>query len=199
MPEKCHHHPEKNAIATCHYCDRSFCDECLVHNRKAKYYRCKDEQNCLSYQESQFADNAYLQDHKTLLKNLDTDLHRLVEIMERMGEIGAIFEREGVEPSSQSESEAIQYIEDSISKLRIPGCFAYHLAQEGRSLLRVLALSCALGRQSSGNRSEKLDSILRYIDEIEPGLSKAAHDMEPYISKNPTETLVSLIAERRET
>jgi hypothetical protein len=198
MTDRCYRHPERNVVTTCHYCGRHLCDECIVHNKKGKYYSCKDTQDCLAFQDSQSGSgDAHMEDHKTLLKDLDKDLHRLVEIMERMGEIGAIFEQANAKTSPQSKSDALLHIEDSVNKVRIPGFFAYHLAQEGLSLVHVLAISCAIGKQSCGGSSEKLDGILKYIDEVEPGLRKAAHDMEPYISKNPIEALASRIAERR--
>lgn len=197
MTEKCYHHPERNVVATCRYCGRYLCDECLVHNKKAKYYSCKDTQDCLTCQESQSTGgDAYMQDHEAVLKNLDKDLHRLVEIMERMGEIGAIFEREGAKASPQSDSDALLYINDSVNKVRILGFFAYHLAQEGLSLLHVLAVSCAIGKQSCGGSSERFDGILKHIDEVEPVLRQAAYDMESYTSMNPIEALASRFAEK---
>lgn len=197
MTEKCHDHPERNAVATCRYCGRYLCDECLVHNKKAKYYSCKDTQDCLTCQDSQSAGgDVYMQDRKALLKNLDKDLQRLVEIMERMGEIGAIFEREGAIASPQSDSDALLYINDSVNKVRIPGFFAYHLAQEGLSLLHVLALSCAIGKESCGDSPERFDGILKHIDEVGPVLRQTAYDMEPYTAANPVEALASRFVEK---
>lgn len=198
MTDRCYRHPQRNVVATCRYCGRHLCDECLVHNKKAKYYSCKDTQGCLAFQEGQSGSgDAYMEHHKTLIKDLDKDIHRLAEIMERMGEIGAVFEQENAKTSPQSESDALLYIENSVNKVRIPGFIAYHLAQEGLCLLHVLAISCAIGKQLCGGDSEKFDGILKYIDEVEPGLRQAAHDMEPYVSKNPIGALSSQIAERR--
>jgi hypothetical protein len=53
MTEKCYHHPAKDAVGLCRYCERHFCDECIDHNKKSKYYYCKETEECLKYQESQ--------------------------------------------------------------------------------------------------------------------------------------------------
>jgi hypothetical protein len=58
-PEKCYNHPEKNAIGTCHYCCRYLCSECSLLNRKEKHICCKDEIECLNYQEGQSASTGY--------------------------------------------------------------------------------------------------------------------------------------------
>ncbi len=47
MIEKCHKHPEREAIAICHYCHRYLCSDCSTWNDTWKYYRCKDESECL--------------------------------------------------------------------------------------------------------------------------------------------------------
>jgi hypothetical protein len=197
MTEKCYRHPNRDVVAPCRYCGRYSCDESLVHNKKAKYYSCKDTQDCLTCQQSQSTGgDAYMQDHKALLTNLDKDLQRLVEIMERMDEIGPIFERVGAIASPQGDSDALLYINDSVNTLRIPAFFAYHLAQEGLSLLHVLAVSCAVGKESCGDSSERFDGILKHIDEVEPFLRQTAYDMEPYTAANPVEALASRFVEK---
>jgi hypothetical protein len=137
-----------------------------------------------------------------LYLNLDKHFHRLLEIEEALGEIGAIFNRESAKTSPQNSSDALRYIADSVNKLRIPGFFAYHLAQEGLSLLHVVAASCATGKQSGGGSTEKLDRVLKHIDEVEPVLRKALYDMEPYKSmdaKEAIEVIAARIAKEKGT
>jgi hypothetical protein len=134
------------------------------------------------------------QDDRPLYLNLDKDFHRLLEIEEAIGEIGAIFDRESAKTSPQNSSDALRYIADSVNKLRIPGFFAYPLAQEGLSLLHIVAASCAIGKQSGGSSSDKIDRVLKHIDEVEPVLRTALYDMEPYKSMNAKETIEVITA-----
>ena len=129
------------------------------------------------------------QDDTPLYPNLDKHFHRLLEIEEALAEIGAIFDRESAKASPQNSSDALRYIANSVNKLRIPGFFAYHLAQEALSLLHIVAASCTIGKQSGGGSSEKIDRVLKHIDEVEPVLRTALYDMEPYKSMNAKEAI----------
>ncbi len=53
---KCYNHEGKEATATCHYCRRQLCSECVIFNRKGKSYHCKNENDCLAYQEPSLED-----------------------------------------------------------------------------------------------------------------------------------------------
>lgn len=51
MDTKCFKHPEKNASNKCYYCHRFLCSDCLNYNKKYKRYSCKNQSDCLAYQE----------------------------------------------------------------------------------------------------------------------------------------------------
>ena len=72
--------------------------------------------------------------------SLDAHVQRFIEINEALGEIGTIFESVGAQTASgSSETDPLEQIAQSVNKLRIPGFFAYHLAQEALSLLNVIS------------------------------------------------------------
>jgi len=41
MKEKCHTHPDRNALSFCHSCGKHYCEECLTDG--GEYYYCKEE------------------------------------------------------------------------------------------------------------------------------------------------------------
>lgn len=49
MARKCHRHPQYNALATCHYCGRPLCSDCVATGNG--YYYCKNLDDCLAFQE----------------------------------------------------------------------------------------------------------------------------------------------------
>lgn len=124
--------------------------------------------------------------------SLDSHIQRFLEIQEALGEIGTIFESVGDEMAW--ETNPSEQICQSFNKLRIPGFFAYHLAQEGISLLNVIAASVALVKKDI-EASEKLKAVLSTIEESEPILRQTVYDMEPYKSMDAKEA-IQLIAAR---
>ena len=50
MREKCHNHPQRNALNFCHSCGRYFCSECLTEGET--YYYCHSEE-CQSFLQSE--------------------------------------------------------------------------------------------------------------------------------------------------
>ena len=137
---------------------------------------------------------SHRQDHASAYLNLDKHFHRLLEIEEVLGEIGAIFDGESSKMPPQNSPNALRSIADSVNKLRIPGFFAYHLAQEALCLLHIVAALCSIGKQSGGGSSEKVDQVLKHIDDVEPVFRKALYDMEPYKSMNAKEAIEVITA-----
>jgi len=52
MIQSCYKHPEKDATAICHYCQRYLCTDCAAWNSTWKYSYCKNESECLKYRET---------------------------------------------------------------------------------------------------------------------------------------------------
>lgn len=126
----------------------------------------------------------------TTYVNYDAHVNRLLQIENSLSEIGTIFETVGISAIPEDTASMNRFIEESVNKLRIPGFFAYHLAQEGLSLLHLIAAACAIARQSGGRDvSERIDKIVVHIDEVEPMLRKTLYDMEPYKSMSANEAI----------
>ncbi len=129
------------------------------------------------------------QDNIPLYLNLDKHFHRLIEIEEALGEIGSMFENTHTKLNTTGESIELQ-IADTVNKLRIPGFFAYHLSQEGLSLLHILSATCAIAKKDESYKNiSYLDSIVSLIDEVEPILRQTLQDMEPYKNMNAKEAV----------
>jgi hypothetical protein len=127
--------------------------------------------------------------------SLDSHVQRFIEISEALGEIGTIFESVDTKTASgSSESDPLEQISQSVNKVRIPGFFAYHLAQEALSLLNVIAASAALAKKDI-EASERLKAALSKIEESEPTLRQTVYEMEPYKSMNANEA-IQIIAAR---
>jgi len=137
---------------------------------------------------------AHRQNHASAYLNLDKHFRRLIEIEEMLGEIGTFFDRKSANMPPQNSSDALRHFADSVNKLRIPGFFAYHLAQEGLSLVHILAATCAICKQAAEGNTEKLDRVSKHIDEVEPVLGKALYDMEPYKSMNANDAIEVITA-----
>lgn len=123
--------------------------------------------------------------------NLDKHFHRLLEIEEALGEIGSIFEHIAtvIDPSEDN-AVLMKKIAETANKLRIPGFFAYHLAQEGFSLLHILSAICAIAKKNkSFKKIAHLDTIVSHIDKVEPTLRQTLNDMEPYKNMDAKEAV----------
>lgn len=131
---------------------------------------------------------------KPLYLDLDKHFDRLLQIEEMLGEIGAIFEREILKTSPQSNSDTLSNINDYVNKVRIHGFFAYHLAQEGLSLMHILTASCAIVKKYGAGSTKKSDQVLQHIHEVDVLFHKASYDMEPYKSMNANEAIEVIAA-----
>lgn len=132
--------------------------------------------------------------------NIENHVQRLIQIEDALGEIGKIFE-DCAKTVPSSDSDALNYIVDNINKLRIPGFLAYHLANEGISLLHIITALCVINKESIRESSfGKIDQVLKHIDEVELYLRKTLYDMEPYESmdaKKAIEVIATRIAREK--
>jgi hypothetical protein len=55
MVNKCFNHPQNDAVGMCHYCGRFLCVHCA--QRGDGYYYCKNELDCLAFQERENGTN----------------------------------------------------------------------------------------------------------------------------------------------
>ena len=79
----------------------------------------------------------------------------------------------------------------------MPGLFAYHLAQEGLSLVKIIAASAALADKDVVGL-EKINTVTSAINEAEPRLRQTIYDMEPYKSADANEAIQIIVARMAE-
>ena len=125
--------------------------------------------------------------------NLDRHVERFMEVADALAEIGTIFESSIAKIKPESGTEALESVVQSVNELRIPGFFTYHLAQEGLSLVKLIAASVALAGKDAV-RSEKINTVSTTINEAEPRLRQTTYDMEPYKSANAEEAIRTVAA-----
>jgi hypothetical protein len=107
--------------------------------------------------------------------HLDRYLNRLAEVQEELAEIGEVLQDvvQEKEQAAYSESEA-----------RLAGFRAYHLAQEGKALLKLVSATLAVLRSSCPEddtaQLERLDSVDRYLGDLDPVLGRIMRDMTSY-------------------
>ena len=120
--------------------------------------------------------------------NLDKHFHRLIEIEEALGEIGALLENVSIKPN----------VCESIGDMHIAGFLAYYLAQEGLSLLHILSVNYAIAKKDkSYKHTDQLDSIVDHMRKVEPILLKTLHDMEPFKSSNAEEMVKAVLSKNK--
>lgn len=129
--------------------------------------------------------------------SLDRHVKRFMEVAQALAEIGTIFESSAARISCESETEALESAVQSVNELRIPGFFAYHLAQEGLSLVKIIAASAALSDKDVVG-SEKINAVSSTINEAEPRLRQTIYDMEPYKSADANEAIQMIVARMSE-
>jgi len=181
MDLKCHHHPDRDAVGTCCYCNRPLCEGCLSTNRQRKSY-CTKEDDCLAYQEDPSPPGepispivAYLTDEYSL----DAQMRRISEILEELGELRGLREDVGGDP-------------------RIPGYCACKLAEEAAALARLIAFRVDFMRKEyelSGDSQppERAKKARDFIDqEAEPTIREFLGWAKPYSSLEATELLESI-------
>jgi len=115
---------------------------------------------------------------------IDRHMRRLLEIQDELGEMAPIF----TDVSGQIDESSFD-LEDYVStvnKLRVPGFYAYQLAEEGLLIIQLLAVRKTLISEND-NKSEreeqylvKLDGIEEYVNKTEEILNLTLNDMKPY-------------------
>ena len=181
MDHRCTHHPDREAVGTCCYCDRRLCEECLSTNRQGRSY-CRREDDCLAYQEDQTPAGeptspivAYLTDEYSL----DAQVKRLSEILEELGELREL-------------------LEDVGGDQRIPGYCACKLAEEAAALAGLIAFRVDFKRKehelSGDSQPLARAKVARdFIDqEAEPTIREFLGWAKPYSSLEATELLESI-------
>ena len=186
MTRKCYKHPENEAIGTCRYCGRHLCTECIIFNKKGKYYHCKKEGDCMAYQESQpdpTEANKKISANEAILEKY---VQRLSEVLQELGEIGKMFEESAAQINPrESETELMRQITNEVNQNRISGFCAYKLAEEGMALLSLIAIKAFslkdMYEQSDDlTRQKKLTHLQNYVNEVEPIIRQTLNDMAPY-------------------
>jgi hypothetical protein len=182
MDLRCCYHPDRGAVGECCYCERPLCEECISTNRKGQSY-CRQEDNCLAYQEGQSSDRepisplvAYLLDERSL----DAQVERVSEILGELGELESLF------------------AEDD---RRIPGFCACRLAEEADALVKLISLRVEFirrEREPSGEflAEDKARNVKVFIEtEAEPKIREALNLARPYDTLDGFE-LLALVAGR---
>ena len=188
MDAQCHHHPGREAVGTCCYCERPLCEECLTTNRQGKSY-CRREDDCLAYQDGQSSPGeptspvvAYLIDEFSL----DAQVRRISEILEELEELKGLLEDIG----GGREPDAFDP--------RIPGFCSTKLAEEAVALLGLLSLRVGFIRKEyePSGRSESLDranEIKAFLEqEAEPKIHEYLDWARPYAQLEVSEVLASI-------
>lgn len=103
--------------------------------------------------------------------NIENYLRRLKEVLSELETIGKLFEG-----SSKEDIAELANIAQSINKLRVPGFCGYYLAQEGLSLLNLIAVSVV-------NDKEK-QKELKSLEELEPYLQRTLENMAKFKTLN---------------
>ncbi len=122
--------------------------------------------------------------HLDFEKSLDSEAQRLTEILDELGEIGAILDASvaRIRPD-QTEEDLMQQIVKEINVTRIPGFVAYNLSQEGISLLSLLSVRAAWLEKEGINSPQvkrKIEAIKKTIYDTEPLLREAIDVFEPW-------------------
>jgi len=183
----CHHHPDREAVGTCCYCDRPLCEECLSTNRQGKSY-CQREDDCLAYQEEEAPAGeppsplvAYLTDEYSL----DAQLKRLSEILAELGELRELRDDVGGDQ-------------------RIPGYCACRLAEEAAALVGLIAFRVDFMRKEydlSGDSHvlERAEEVRNFIDqEAEPTIRECLGWAKPYSAPEVSKLFESIETKSQE-
>ena len=188
MELRCHHHPGREAVGTCCYCDRPLCEECVSMNREGKSF-CRREDDCLAYQDELSSPGepaspvvAYLTDELSL----DAQVRRASEILEELEELKGLFEEVGGDHEP-----------DQIDP-RIPGFCACKLAEEASALLALISLRvnfiCREYEPSGGSGSlGRATEVKAFIEQdAEPKIRQYRDWARPYASLDASELLASI-------
>ena len=182
MEVRCFHHPEEEAEATCLYCGRSLCGECLV--KRTDYSCCKDEGNCLEYQEGEVEAPSY-----SLISNahslLEAYSDRLAEVREELHELkteygSSIQSDEGLNDGTENDDQR----EVTENRRKIKGYLAFHTAREGIALINLMTVIIEYVRASRDQHDEELieraEAEKLQMDEVTPQLRKVMEETKPF-------------------
>jgi len=177
----CYHHPDREAVGTCCYCDRPLCEECLSTNRQGKSY-CQREDDCLAYQDDESPAGepispivAYLTDEYSLdaqVKRLSVTLEELAELRELPEDVGG--------------------------DQRIPGYCACKLAEEAAALAGLIGFRVDFMRKEyelSGDSQplERAKEARDFIDQqAAPTIRECLGWAKPYSALEVSELLESI-------
>lgn len=94
MEQRCHHHPDREAEGSCHYCDRPMCGECLRRNAQGRSF-CRREDDCLAFQDELAGSGpsdppliSFLRDTMAL----EGHVERIDAVLEELREVDALLE-----------------------------------------------------------------------------------------------------------
>lgn len=201
MQRECYNHPGKNALATCCYCGRHLCQECLMKTKD--YYRCRNEHDCLNYQnkETEIDFSPVIKDGYSLV---DKYFNRLLEVQDELGEIGRLFEGSASRIGDQNnEEELTTQLAKELNKQRIMGFRAYHLSKEGLALLNLTAVTIAYLKTTqeldTREKLERIEKITSYAEELEPHFNQTFKEMSKYKSLDAKEIVEAMAAQISES
>lgn len=188
MDATCYHHPGREAVGTCCYCERPLCRECLATNRLGKSY-CQREDDCLAYQDELSSPAeptspvlAYLMDESSL----DAQVKRVSEVLEELGDLRGLLDDVGGDGEADAPDPRIQ------------GYCAAKLAEEAVALLGLLSLRVAIIQkeyESSGGSEflGRTDKVKGFIEEeAEPKIREHIDWAKPYARLDVSELLASI-------
>lgn len=131
--------------------------------------------------------------------NISKHFRRLLEIEGALVEIGPVFEQYKTRVlTTADESARTNLTVEDIDALRIPGFFAYHLAQEGVALLNMIAASGAILQMDpdalDAGEITTIKTMLGHLDDVETLLRQTLHEMEPYQTMDANQAVAMLAA-----
>jgi hypothetical protein len=127
MNEKCYNHPDNDVIGSCKNCERHLCSACLSSGV------CRDSDDCLEYQNN-LTDSGSPPVIRAGYHAFHRYFRRLLEVQAELAEIGYGF-------VSESNVDPPINIYSLVKSTHINGLRAYHLTQEGFTLLELLRIT----------------------------------------------------------
>jgi len=115
---------------------------------------------------------------------IENCIRRIMEISDELEAIGKIFENSHTFVNGST----LETLSNSINELKIPGFCAFHLAQEGISLLNLTGVIIATNRAS-----EKYNDEMKLLGVLEPLFLKPIGDMKIYKNLKTEEIFEGII------